>query len=110
MTLPRKVVGILGVVHVLFVTYTLLAVDFFLAVKAGSNSFLIGAFKSYGILLFLVPMVWTVSSAYYLSKPEPPPFAAPIAFWSWVAITVLLLALDVLLTAHAIGPSAPLKV
>lgn len=110
MTLPRRVVGLLGVVQALFATYTVLAVNFCLAVRSVANHALVKTFADYGVLLFLVPFAWTVISAYFVGKPEARRLAAPLAFWSWSVITLLLLAGDVLLTVHAIGPSAVFKV
>jgi hypothetical protein len=106
MTLPRKVIGIFGMVHVLFVTYSLLVVMMFLSVKPGAMSALTTAVKSYGVLLYLIPLLWTMLSAYYLGKPEPARHAATIAFWSWVLFTVFLLVCDVVLTITATGGGA----
>jgi hypothetical protein len=110
MTLPCRVVGFLGVVQALLATYSVLAVNFYLAVRPAGNPALVKAFADYGILLFLVPLAWTVISALSVGKPESRRSAAPLAFWSWLAITLLMLAGDILLAVHAVGPSAALKV
>ncbi|MDR3405847.1 MAG: hypothetical protein P4L99_25400 [Chthoniobacter sp.] len=96
--------------QVLIVTYTVLTVNFFVAVRPNVNRVLIEAFRNYGIVLFLIPLGWTVVSMYYIGRQEPPPRAAPIAFWSWMVITLLLLVSDVLLIVHASGVSGILKV
>lgn len=110
MTLPRKVVGILGMVQVLFVAYSVLVADFFLADRAPGDTALVHAFRNYGALLFLVPLCWTVLSAYYSGKSEPPLRVTPLVVVSWAAITALLLACDVVLTAHLISRHAWVKV
>jgi hypothetical protein len=110
MTLPPKVVGLLGVMQALLVTYSVLAVNFFLAVKPGENPLVIEAFRRYGVLLFLVPLVWAAASAYCLGKQEPSRHAASVAFWSGLTIITLLLMTDVVVTIHIISRSGMLKV
>ena len=106
MTLPKRVIGILGVIHVLFVTYTILVVSFFFAssptVMRNAFSPLTQLIETYGIAGYLLPLLWTTLTAYYLSKPETPRAAATIAFSIWAIITVLLLGCAILVTVSAV--------
>src|SRR5438309_11386980 len=106
MTLPKRVIGILGVIHVLFVTYTILVVSFFFAsspaVMRNAFSPLTQLIETYGIAGYLLPLLWTTLTAYYLCKLDVPRSAATIAFSIWVIITALLLGCAILVTASAV--------
>jgi len=101
--MPKRVIGLMGVIHVLLVTYSILVVLFFLVARPEPKAFVTftSLFKSYFPLLFLFPMVWSTVSAYYLTKPAPPRNAARLAVLSWVLITIILGTGDIALTVHA---------
>ena len=103
MTLPKKLIGLLGVIHVLLVAYSILAVTIFVAVRTPpARGELVEVMQSYGFLLFLVPLAWTLVTAFFLSKSPPPRHAASLSLSVWGLATAVLLTLDIALTFGAV--------
>ncbi len=106
MNLPKRVIGILGVIHVLLITYAILTLLVF--VNLATTPWLAGSFvtglRRFGFLLYLIPLGWTIGCACAQRSAATRNFATGVALVIWMVITVALLALAVDLSVAAALP------
>jgi len=105
MAQDSKTIAVLGLIQVVVVSYTIFFLHVFRRIIPDEHErpLILKLVLSYGVMMYLVPLLWTIYAAYVASNEEASEASQAIAGLSWVVCTAMLLLIAIVTTIVSLG-------